>query len=509
MAFDDDAAPAAAQPSDHAAAAAEEMDDEVQDFRQFSSVFNKKGFSSQTIRKGEKDFEAHGTRAQETALEQSRQAMEEVLEYTRVHKENNWCRGWYFPDTWADHPEDGGGSSSSSSPRAPAEQKREVCPRDRVVALEADSGRWLISTGRHIPNVSKSQPGWNKLWLLPEEALFLVERGSLDLWWPTRPLEELLPSTQQRASRQGPEGEEAAAATPAEAPEEEEAEVDEYKLGVPLSLQAAYSLLIGNEGERGKVTLEKYQVYANLRRCGFIVLRAPLVSQTSPQPPMKAHATIWQWLFSLISLSRGGCAGAANPAVVAAAAYGPLVRPGLYRSYEKVFEQLHVIPRHVPAEHTQEPAPGPADPFRIHYHVWKASNSEGFSKTRPGPPDFHVAVADARDTAVPSLGEVSSLLASSPWDPPSRRFGPGPAHLYPRLKHGYRSVVMAVVDRGLVNYVRFAEAAFGEDSISSRFDATGPPRGGKLGARGGRGGARGGGGGGRGRGGGGRGRHRA
>ncbi|KLU81630.1 hypothetical protein MAPG_00715 [Magnaporthiopsis poae ATCC 64411] len=333
MAFDDDAMPAAAQPSGNGVAAAEEIDDEVQDFRQFSSVFNKKGFSSQTIRKGEKDFEAHGTRAQETALEQSRQAMEEVLEYTRVHKANNWCRGWYFPDTWADHPEDGAGSSSSSSsPNAPAEQKREVCPRDRVVALEADSGRWIISTGRHIPNVSKSQPGWNKLWLLPEEALFLVERGSLDLWWPTRPLEELfpgMPEPQQRASLQGPEGGEAATATPGKASEVEEAEVDEYELGVPLSLQAAYSLLIGNEGERGKVTLEKYQVYANLRRCGFIVLRAPPASQTSPQPPTKAHTTIWQWLFSLISLSHGGCGGAANPA---AAAYGPLVRPGLYRS---------------------------------------------------------------------------------------------------------------------------------------------------------------------------------
>ncbi|KAL8365761.1 hypothetical protein RB595_004509 [Gaeumannomyces hyphopodioides] len=499
MAFDDDAVPAAAQPSGGgAAAAAEEIDDEVQDFRQFSSVFNKKGFSSQSIRKGEKDFEAHGTRAQETALEQSRRAMEEVLEYERVHKANNWCRGWYFPDAWAVHPEDGGGASRAA--RDDAEQKREVCPRDRVVALEADSGRWLISTGRYIPNVSKSQPGWNKLWLLPEEALFLVERGSLDLWWPTRPLEELFPGNQapQRAPPEGPEEGEATAATLADA--SEKVEVDEYDLGVPLSLQAAYSLLIGHEGERGKVTLEKYQVYANLRRCGYIVLRAPLLPQRTPQPPAtKAHATIWQWLFSLIPVLNGR--GAANPA--ATAAYGPLIRPGLYRSYEKVFEQLHIVPRHVPAEHTQEPHPGATDPFRIHYHVWKASNSEGFSKTRPGPPDFHVAIADARDTAVPSLGEVSALLASSPWDPPSRRFGPGPAQLYPRLKHGYRSVVMAVVDRGLVNYVRFAEAAFGEEPISSRFDATNPPRGGKLGARGGGRGGRG-----RGRGGG-RGRHRA
>ncbi|KAJ4306980.1 tRNA-splicing endonuclease subunit sen54 [Collariella sp. IMI 366227] len=79
-------------------------------------------------------------------------------------------------------------------------------------------------------------------------------------------------------------------------------------MGFPLSLQAAYALLIGEDGERGKISLQKFQVYANLKRCGYNVLRALLNSQHplhhqhhSQQPswnetldPFTIHYHVWK-----------------------------------------------------------------------------------------------------------------------------------------------------------------------------------------------------------------------
>ena len=54
-----------------------EPDPEVADFRAFAKML-KKGVRRQVIRRGEKDFEKHGTRAQENTLEDSRRVMEEI-----------------------------------------------------------------------------------------------------------------------------------------------------------------------------------------------------------------------------------------------------------------------------------------------------------------------------------------------------------------------------------------------------------------------------------------------
>src|SRR6188768_91269 len=105
MSLDDDDIPTASlvpgpsADAEEALTADEVLEEETQDFRLFTKNAH---ISAQTIRKGGKDFESHGTRAQENALEQSRQAMKDVLSYTRVHGKQNWTRAWYFPDWWAD-----------------------------------------------------------------------------------------------------------------------------------------------------------------------------------------------------------------------------------------------------------------------------------------------------------------------------------------------------------------------------------------------------------------------
>ncbi|KAI1372292.1 tRNA-splicing endonuclease subunit sen54 N-term-domain-containing protein [Hypoxylon crocopeplum] len=442
--------------------------DETQDFRLFASLFDKKQASGRALRRGEKDFESHGTRAQEGALEASRTAMHEVLSYTRSHKPKDHTRAWYFPDKWAD---------------VPAEEEREgekgagLFARERVVAVEDElRGPLGQSTGRVVTGLEayRQTPGWLKTWLLPEEALYLVERGSLDLWWPARGIEEIFPV------KKGGE---------AYTSEDTGREFEDSELGIPLSFQAAYALLIGQDGERGKISLEKYQVYTNLRRTGYKVMRATSIQLPPPVPDKPPSRALWEWLFTLLPIQTSQD----HPP------YGPLVKSGLYRSYNPIFAQLALIPRHQPTPNPHISTPSPEEPFNIHFHVWKSSTA--FSKTKPPAPDFRIAVADGRASSVPTLEQLTALLERrTPWDPPAppkKREGAG--LMYQRLKHAWRNAIVAVVDGGLISYLRFGEMAFAEERLYERIGGGGRGAKGKRGGKFGRGG-RGGRGGGRGRG---------
>ncbi|KAI1632450.1 tRNA-splicing endonuclease subunit sen54 N-term-domain-containing protein [Biscogniauxia mediterranea] len=538
----------------------DDADDKTQDFRLFNSSSSsnsstrRQQASGRAIRRGEKDFEAHGTRAQEGQLEASRAAMREVLGHTRTHRPRDHLRGWYFPDRWAAVADDNKTGDD-----------RGLFACERVVVLESDRGTLAHTTGRVVTGAERGSPGWLKTWLLPEEALYLLERGSLDLWWPARGIECVFPpsssSSSSSSERRGgggdgeekkqekEEGGEEGEGEGEEGQVEKNAKIPEdYELGVPLSLQAAYALLIGRDGDRGKVALEKYQVYANLRRSGYKVLRAtPL-----PPPPLPAPTparTLWEWLFALLAWDNNNSPQHQEPALST-----PLVRPGLYRSYAQVYARLALIPRHKPsavtdltppptfsssysstpattATTTPQPAPPPEaeeenNPFRVYYHVWNNSNNSGgaasFTKARPPPPDFRVAVVDARASGVPTLEQVRGLLErGAPFEEVDPAFLPtttittqqnagvgiGIGAVYRRLKHGWRNAVVAVVDGGLVSYLRFGEMAFGEERLYERFgvgvvgSGGGKRGGGRGGGRGGKGGRGGGGGmGGRGRG---------
>ncbi|KAK5997914.1 putative tRNA-splicing endonuclease subunit tsp-5 [Cladobotryum mycophilum] len=344
MPFDDDDDPlsvGAVPTQDGDGAPAEEaLEDDMPDYKLFMAMFEKKGVSSKTIRKGEKDFEAHGTMTQENTLETSRKALEDVLSYTRIHKQDSWARGWYFPDFWTEE-------------ENVANDYEGMRLDDRVVVLEHEKGSWMKDIGR-VASGNKDQLGVGRLWLLPEEALYLIERGTLDLWWPSMEFGELLPKSTTTGGQPrdgfGP---------------------DDYEPGLPLSLEAAYSLLIGFEGERGKTTLPKYQVYTHLKRAGFNILRAPLEAPKSEVAP--TSQSLWQWLFSYINWET-------QPKQKP---FGPLVAPGLYRAYRPIYAQLALLPRHKPLSlpPAQPPATTPQEPFKVHYHVWKPAG--GSPKVAP------------------------------------------------------------------------------------------------------------------------------
>ena len=157
---------------------------------------------------------------------------------------------------------------------------------------------------------------------------------------------------------------------------------------------------------------------------------------------------------------------------------GPLVGKGLYQNYSDIYRLLSIIPSHDPTtpsqseahnaetqildrcaddEHTQAP------PIRPCFYVWKPSTT--FKKSAPGPPDFRVAVLDARDDCFPTLHQLDQLLARTPYTPPAATANQQPAQ---RLKHGYRNVILGVVDQGVVSYIRVADAGFGREKIYER-----------------------------------------
>jgi len=429
--------------------------EDAQDFLLLASSISKS--SHHIPKRGEKDFESHGTKHQDGILEASRQAMHDVLDYTRVHTPRGHTRAFYYGKEVMEGNEVG-------------RQWRQGLTDDHVVLLESSKGPHFKTMGQPTLGTSSSN-----LWLLPEEALYLVERGTLDLWWPSRSsfkgfLYEELNENENETEIQGQND-----------PDEDE--------GVPMSLQACYAMLLGDDSEKGKVSLDRYSVYANLKRTGYVVMRARGQNSQVDSPgndqvgcaPVESPS-IFNWLFGRIFAEEE----------VKHSSYGPLVKPGMYRSYHAIYRQIAIIPRHtplptIPAHLIQEPE----NPFRVVYELWQATKINTFAKTSPGPPDFRVAITDSRSSSLPTLKQMTSMLESTPWNPPPPEFK-APGKMYQRLRHGWRNVLLAVVDQGIISYLRLSETAFGEEKLFERFDGQGAKRGG--------GASRGGGGRGRGRG---------
>lgn len=405
--------------------------------------------------------------------------MHEALSVGRVHGGKGGLVGYFgLFDDWVGGEEDGVSDGDDEVDKVDGEEgekeRNEKGKREwkRPVMVEKP-------TGQHIRTMGKAGKGGG-LWLLPEEVIYLVERGSLDVKYR------------------------APSSSPKEQGEEEEGEKGPQEWNdVSMSLQACYAWFVGMDG----LSLERYSVYAGLRRSGYIVLRAPgwydedhhqekdekgggnvVGCQGQLQGQKDQEWSIWQWIHKRF-LERK----LRDPLPL-----GPLVGPGLYRSYSDIYRLLNLIPYHDPSQFatttTTPPFPSSPNPsskpvLRVHFHIYQPTPN--FRKTAPGPPDFHLTVLSAREDNFPTLSQLDNLLKSVPYTPPPIT----EMRSYQRLKHGYRNVVLAIVDQGIVSYMRVADSGFGLEKMYNR----GAGRSGQ-GKRGGGGGGRGGSGGKRGRG---------
>ncbi|KAJ5356946.1 hypothetical protein N7517_011555 [Penicillium concentricum] len=419
-----------------------DLSDETQDFR-FLNHLNFFADASPGIpRRGEKDFEPNPTELQADVLSASRGAMHNALSYPRLHNTKTRVIAFYAPDGYVPPiktdratPKTGGedekSSESTPKPARPLPNSARISP-DACVYVPSPKGQFFKTMGQ--------ADSLSRVWLLPEEALYLIERGSLDIRWPS-----------QSGSPAGP---------------------GEEDLSIPMSLQAAYACFMG----RGGLTLERYSVYTGLRRLGYALLRAPgwcddiekedsdASDASETTPPTHHGPGLAGMLGSLFNWIH-------DPRSTASTATGPIIGTGIHRHYMDVYRKLAIIPWYDPATAPERHPADTTPPFRVVFHVYKPSTP--FKKSAPPTPDFRVAVVSTRDqTTMPTMTQLGALLESTPLDPP--RGEKMDRMMYMRLRHGYRNVVMAVVDQGVVSYLRVADSAFGKEKL---YENKGGPQG--------------------------------
>jgi tRNA-splicing endonuclease subunit Sen54 len=342
-----------------------------------------------------------------------------------------------------------------------------------------------LARGVHFSSVGHSAPRivWKegeaskihkRLELLPEEALYLVERGTLFCTKESPTLKSNVPGSEDIE-------------------------------GAPMSVQQAFAEMIGTED----LSLEKYQVFAYLKRLGFSVARTE--PPTPCYPSARPYAThnrlpsvlqrLYSWLPSWMHRFRRLLTSSFNW-------WSPLRLSGLYhdKDYPSVFKSLRFLPsgHAVPLQTTQKTQTEVSSPYNIFFNLYKPSTP--FRKSAPGPPDFSLVVVNARTTPMPSLYELTELFDVLPELPPpqprQRRSTPNktstePPKMAPStasaptaqqslmrrlfpwafwseqastgkpnpfmvLKSGKKQVVVAAVDAGSISFFRFGQGAFEE-----------------------------------------------
>ncbi|KAL3479315.1 tRNA splicing endonuclease subunit [Aspergillus californicus] len=409
-----------------------DLSDETQDFR----MLNNLSFLADTAelslpKRGEKDFEPNPTLFQADILSASRQAMHNALSYPRVHNPKSRVIGIYAPNGPAPPK-----TSNTLDKDAPATKHSPAS-----IGVHPDSCVYVMHPKGQLFKTIGRADRWSRVWLLPEEALYLLERGSLDLRWPCCAVGD---------------------------GDEDDIEDSE----IPMSLQAAYACLVGYGG----LTMERFSVYTGLKRLGYTLTRAP--GWTDGGEAEGAQLPEADNRKSLIRQG-AGLAGIFTRFLTwlrdstPTSAMGPVAGLGFHHSYSDIYRKLSLIPYYDPV--TAVSSQQPELPYAVVFHVYKPSPS--FRKSAPPSPDFRIAVINARThTAMPTLAQIGSLLESTPIDAPR-----SDKSLYMRLRNGYRNVILAVVDQGVVSYLRVADSAFGKEKIyqtqpTRGNKSRGPPR---------------------------------
>ncbi|KAG9018633.1 tRNA-splicing endonuclease subunit sen54 [Tulasnella sp. 427] len=287
-----------------------------------------------------------------------------------------------------------------------------------ILARGAAFGSLGYSNVREPIDAAKKGKGKN-LELLPEEALYMVERGSMYCW---------------RVGREGAKTAEDVLETPL--PSGGDIPLEDIP-GTPMSVQEAFAEMIG--GVSG-LTTEQYQVYAYLKRLGYTVTRTrkppgvdlyPLAGESAesltqavtPWASIKRmrglFLSYFRWFKTVIlKIPRAFFSRISSNKVSWSQ---PLVYSDLYKDRARlstghIFETLRVIPcGHRAPLHMQRPStPTIYTPF---YDLYKPSTP--FKKTAPPKPDYNIVVVSARSSCLPTLLEMSDMFnVADDWAPP-------------------------------------------------------------------------------------------
>ncbi|ETW81377.1 hypothetical protein HETIRDRAFT_318918, partial [Heterobasidion irregulare TC 32-1] len=351
-------------------------------------------------KRGEKDFEpapGGASGLQLHNLDRARDAMLAALRSTRATSSKSISHATWDPALARAHVTLARGIHFSSMGHSVARP---------TASASSDSLRPQPHTHTHTRTQTQLQKRPPKrLELLPEEALYLVEKGALLCSKPA----------DVDADDDGGGG-----GGGVHAP--------------PMSVQQAFAEMLGRDG----LSLEKYQVFSYLRRLGYVVTRArapsPAYPVPAPYPPPYPASN---------SASNEAAAVAESTVLsvvrrIFTALFAPFA--GLARvvgfvdaGAASIFRALRFIPagHKAPLHHSvkaPESEPDP-DPYEVFFHLYKPATP--FRKTAPPPPDFELVVVNARTTPMPTLAQLAELYRSLPEIPPplprQRRPPPAPA----------------------------------------------------------------------------------
>ncbi|KAF8625909.1 hypothetical protein AX17_006635 [Amanita inopinata Kibby_2008] len=310
-----------------------------------------------------------GTSLQQHVLNRARSAMFEALRTARTISSKNISYGVWYPTLSRTHVTLARGVHFSSMGHS--------APRPCVAADEG--GKTVVQKKR--------------LELLPEETIYLVERGSMLCW----------KSFDSEGGEGGGEG---------------------VLPGVPMSVQQVYTEMIGKQA----LTLEKFQVYAYLRRLGYIVTRTepPYPYYPTPPallPPLLPKSQSHPFLHTLVSLFRQSISRLVRLFFVTPFNWWQPVPISRWLHHNKNYTSLFKSLRLIPAGHSTplyrphaKSDASPPTPYKIFYNVYKPNTP--FKKTAPGKADFQVVVVNARTTPMPTLYELTDLFGCVPPVPP-------------------------------------------------------------------------------------------
>ncbi|KAJ9092551.1 hypothetical protein QFC21_006782 [Naganishia friedmannii] len=524
-------------------------------------------------KRGEKDFEPLNQTAtiQEKMLRESRQALFDGFSGVRgtnsVYPQVQIVRGNLFITI----------GHTIRPPYNPADKGK-----SKPQAVEAGSAGMAQAAAAAAPakEGGTSAGAGSTMELLPEEALYLLERGSMQIW--------CTPSAYAYGSiSQTSESNEDVPASSEDEAEKQEMEesreivwddgVQGFRGMVEMTAMEGFARFIGQDG----LTLERYQVYAGLKRLGYTVHRTaqflpPRFQKPANTMPIPTTATATaeilerssvsplRWIIALRAGLMRVVHGFVAPFRWLSQQMVQLVRRltrgrvrdeesqtllGTVRAtgYGALYEKLRIVPsghghpvtvpdaqsspssqqalKSAPKRATTNIEPsatanGAVDPFTSlaanpylpFFHVWKPNTHWTRGKWDRGsaeglktlPPDFWIAVVDARSVPFPTLPQLEAIFPTLPAIPkpfirsrapmntaitkqdaakpasssflhrilsvlrlrqPQESKAPTPqVNTFLALKQGDRSLIIAVVDGGNVGWTRLGRGGF-EDHI--------------------------------------------
>ncbi|KAK6459567.1 tRNA-splicing endonuclease subunit sen54 N-term-domain-containing protein [Scheffersomyces xylosifermentans] len=344
-----------AEERDEAVITKDEANFDVEDEVQDWKLLNKSLTSGTGIpKRGEKEFEPDGTNVQIDSLQESRNAMYEALSGVRGHHLKQKLVG-----VWD------------------VENGRCIVPHAK--------GNYFRDVGVPVNIGNKIRGGMS---LNPLETVYLVERGSMVIYLGNEVYSDFLQSN------------------------EDGIEFD-YDQLVALDLEFLYSLAFNGK----EYSIEKYQVYAYLKRLGYLVQQFKPIGDKDQRTKLaerKTGTSLVNTIFGYVDhiLKKNRLfevlkSKLHNWGILAAPLFHGLhFATKHYFNFTDVFKSLSLIQSYSTYDSIKED-PQPSENYDLTFNVWRPTPT--FSKKNPPLPDFQVSVVNTDVARFPNLETIQAL----------------------------------------------------------------------------------------------------